>query len=72
MEKERTVMSKIKEWFLLRFLPAWAKESVYKENQKLRERIEEQQNEIERLNAYASGLEYVARRRVIIRNEVKQ
>lgn len=65
-------MKKIKDWLLLCFLPAWAKESLYKENQKLRERIEQQQHEIERLNAYAAGLEYAAKRRVVIKNEVKQ
>lgn len=65
-------MRKIKDWLLLRFLPAWAKESVYAENRRLRERIEEQQHEFDRLEAYAAGLEYALRRRVVIRNEVKQ
>lgn len=65
-------MRKIKDWLLLRFLPAWAKESVYAENRRLRERIEEQQHELDRLEAYAAGLEYAFRRRVVIRNEVKQ
>lgn len=65
-------MRKIKDWLLLRFLPAWAKESVYAENRRLRERIEEQQHELDRLEAYAAGLEYALRRRVVIRNEVKQ
>ena len=48
-------MRKIKDWLLLRFLPAWAKESVYAENRWLRERIEEQQHELDRLEAYAAG-----------------
>lgn len=65
-------MTKIKKWFVMRYLPAWAKESVYKENQRLKERIQEQQHEIDRLNAYAAGLEYAAKRRITIRNEVKQ
>ena len=65
-------MRKIKDWLLLRFLPAWAKESVYAENRMLRERIEEQQHELDRLEAYAAGLEYALQRRVVIRNEVKQ
>lgn len=64
-------MKKLRDWILLRFLPAWAKESVYKENQRLRDKIAEQQHEIERLTAYAAGLEYAARRRVVIKNEVK-
>lgn len=65
-------MKKLKNWLLLRFLPVWAKESVYQENQKLKQKITSQQNEIDRLNAYISGLEYAARRRVIVNNEVKQ
>lgn len=65
-------MRKIKDWILLRILPAWAKESVYAENGRLRERIEEQRHELDRLEAYAAGLEYALRRRVVIRNEVKQ
>lgn len=65
-------MKKIRDWFLLHFLPAWAKESVYKENKRLRDKLEAQQHEIERLKSYAAGLEYALKRRVIIRNEVKQ
>lgn len=65
-------MRKIRDWLLLRFLPAWAKESVYAENKRLRDRLEEKQHEIDRLNAYASGLEYALRRRVVVKNEVKQ
>lgn len=63
-------MNKIRDWFLLHFLPTYAKETVYAENQRLRKRIEEQKNEIDRLNAYAAGLEYALKRRVVIRNEV--
>ena len=65
-------MRKLKDWFLLRFLPAWAKESVYAENKRLRESLEAQQHEIDRLNAYAAGLEYALKRRVVIKNEVKR
>lgn len=65
-------MRKIKDWFLLHFLPVWAKESVYKENQKLKQKVLDQQQEIHRLNAYISGLEYSLRRKITINNEVKQ
>ena len=65
-------MRKIKDWFFLNFLPVWAKEGVYKENQKLKQKIIDQQNEISRLKAYAAGLEYATRRRITINNEVKQ
>ncbi len=65
-------MRKLKEWIIARFLPVWAKESVYKENQRLRAQIEQQQHEIDRLTAYTGGIEYALRRGVTIRNEVKQ
>lgn len=65
-------MKKLRDWLLMRFLPAWAKESVYKENKLLREKLAQQKQEIERLNAYAAGLEFAMRRRVVIKNEVKQ
>lgn len=67
-------MKRIKEWLINRFLPAWAKDSLYKENQALREKIAEQNAEIMKLNAYISGLEVGlrAQRRVIINNEVSK
>lgn len=64
-------MDKIRDWFLNKFLPAWAKESVYLENRMLRKQLADKQQELERLQAYADGLEYALRRRVVIRNEVK-
>lgn len=63
-------MRKLKEWFLLTFLPGWAKETVLRENHVLQKKLEKQQAELERLNAYVDGLEFALRRRVIIRNEV--
>lgn len=65
-------MKKLYEWFLLNFLPAWAKETVYKENQRLKKQIEEQQHTIKLLEAYIDGMEYVVNRRPVIRNEVNQ
>lgn len=63
-------MRKLKEWFLLTFLPGWAKETLLRENHVLQKKLEKQQAELERLNAYVDGLEFALRRRVIIRNEV--
>lgn len=65
-------MSKIRDWLILHFLPVWAKESVYRENQQLRKELERRQQEIDRLTAYAAGLEFALRRRIVIKNEVKQ
>lgn len=67
-------MKRIREWLINKFLPAWAKDSLYKENQALRETIAERDAEIMKLNAYISGLEVGlrAQRRVIINNEVSK
>lgn len=67
-------MSKFKTWLLERFLPAWAKESVYQDNKKLLAQLERQKQELRELHAYIDGLEAGLRalRRVTIRNEVRQ
>ena len=65
-------MNKIKDWFLIRFLPVWAKETVYQENEKLKSRNAELEREITRLNAYIAGLEYGVKRRIAVYPEVKQ
>lgn len=66
-------MRKLKTWLLERFLPAWAKDSVYQENKRLLVQLEQQKQEIRELNAYIDGLETGLRslRRVTIRNEVR-
>lgn len=66
-------MKKVKTWLLERFLPAWAKDSVCRENRRLLAQLERQKQEIRELNAYIDGLETGLRslRRVVIRNEVK-
>lgn len=67
-------MRKLRAWLLERFLPAWAKDSVMRENQKLRKKMDEQDQEIRELNAYIDGLETGMRamRRVVIQNGVRQ
>ena len=61
-------MRKLRTWLLERLLPAWAKDSVYRENMELLARLERQEQEIQRLNAYIAGLETGLRavRRVVI------
>lgn len=67
-------MRKIKEWLLNKFLPAWAKDSVFRENQALRNRVARLEAEIARLNVYIDGIEagFRAQRRIVIHNEVKK
>lgn len=61
-------MRRFRTWLIEVFLPTWAKESVVKENEALRERNRELNDEINRLNAYIDGLEAGIRsqRRIII------
>lgn len=67
-------MKRFRIWLLERFLPAWAKDSVFRENQALREEIARMKAENARLNAYIDGLEdgIRAQRRIVINNEVKR
>ncbi len=66
-------MRKLKVWLLERFLPAWAQDTVYAENRRLRSQVERQDQELRELRAYIDGLDAGLRslRRVVIRNEVK-
>ena len=66
-------MNKLKAWLLNKFLPAWAKDSVCRENEALQGEIARLRAENARLNAYIDGLENGIRmqHRVIINNEVK-
>lgn len=66
-------MKKLKTWLLERFLPAWVKDTVYQENNRLLVQLERQKQEIRELHAYIDGLETGLRslRRMTIRNEVK-
>ena len=67
-------MRKLKTWLIERFLPAWAKESVHKENQTLRAEIADLKARIKEREAYIDGLERGLRtqRRITIRNEVSK
>ena len=65
-------MRHVRKWLLERFLPAWAKVSVYRENRALRDKLERQEQDIRELNAYIDGLETALRsmRRIVIQNGV--
>lgn len=62
----------VRNWLVERFLPVWAKESLLRERDALRRQVEALEQENQRLRAYAQGLEYGLRRRIIIRNEVNR
>lgn len=61
-------MQKFKTWLLERFLPAWAKDSVYWENEALRAELDRQRQELRERDAYIDGLETALRsvRRIVI------
>lgn len=61
-------MKKIKKW-IIDMAPIWAKATLEAENLALRNTIKEQEDEIQRLNAYIAGLEFAVRRspRITIR-----
>lgn len=63
-------MRKFRTWLINKFLPAWAKESVYRENESLKEEIRRLKANIDCLNAYIDGMR--TQRRVTIHNEVKK
>lgn len=66
-------MRRFRKWLLEKFLPAWAKDSVYAENKRLLAQLERQAQEMRELNAYIDGLETAlcSMRRIVITNEVK-
>ena len=46
----------MKRWFLERFLPMWAKQTVLSDNRRLRQENRKLTEEIRRLESYISGL----------------
>ena len=61
-------MTKIKQWLINRFLPAWAKETLLKEYEKLLRENAALKAKIKEQNAYIDGLEsgIKSQRRIII------
>lgn len=65
-------MSKLKRWLYNKFLPAWCKDDLLEANKHLTETVEEQRQEIDRLNFYIDGMHEALRRqpKILIRGEV--
>lgn len=61
-------MRKLREWFINRFLPAWAKETILEELKKERREKEKLQQENARLEEFIRGMELGVRaqRRIVI------
>lgn len=50
------ILKRIKEWFLNRFLPMWAKETVLEDNRRLQQEVAQLRNELEQKTAYINGM----------------
>ena len=50
------ILKSIKEWFLNRFLPMWAKQAVLEENRQLQSKVAALQKELEQRDAYINGM----------------
>lgn len=63
-------MKKIKQWLVNRFLPAWAKETLLKDYEKLLREHAALKAKLKELDAYIDGLEVgiKSQRRIIINN----
>ena len=61
-------MKKLKNWFLNRFLPMWAKETVFHDNKVLTEEVLQLRNQLAEKEAYISGMEVGLRsmRKIVI------
>lgn len=64
-------MKRIKRWFLDRFLPMWAKETVLADNKSLQKENEQLKRHLEEKDAYISGLMagIKSQRRIIINTQ---
>ena len=68
-------MKKIKNWIYNRFLPMWAKESIFREYKNIQLENEALRNKVAELEAYINGLHAGMRnqRRIVINTgEVKK
>lgn len=66
-------MKRLRQWIIDQFLPAWAKDQVYRENAALKEEIIRLKGTIQEQKAYIAGLErgIRAQRRIIINTGVR-
>ena len=64
-------MSKIKKWLYERYLPAWCRDDLMETNERLRKKVLDQKQEIDRLNAYIDGMQdaMIRQSRIIIKGK---
>lgn len=68
------MIRRFKSWLINIFLPAWAKDSIYRENEALRLEVSDLRAKLREREAFIEGLErgVRAQRRIVINNEVKK
>lgn len=54
-------MGGLKKWLVDRYLPAYAREVLLEENERLRKELDATRSELRELQHYAAGLEYAVR-----------
>lgn len=54
-------MNRLKRWLVDRYLPAYAREVLLEENERLRKDLEDARGELRELQNYAAGIEYALR-----------
>lgn len=60
----------MKKWFLERFLPMWAKQTVFRDNRRLTRELRQLQQENEVLRSYIRGVHKGLRYRQTMKEEV--
>lgn len=72
METEGQIVGKLKKWLFDRFLPAYCRDGLLEDNERLSGRILELESENKELRAYIGGMQTAlrAQRRVTFYNEV--
>lgn len=59
-------MRKFKIWLVNKYLPAWCREELLTENDRLNKEVKKQAAKIDSLNAYIDGMKDAIRRRPLI------
>lgn len=54
-------MNRLKKWLVDRYLPAYAREVLMEENERLRKELDATRSELREMQHYAAGLEYAVR-----------
>ena len=54
-------MNRLKKWLVERYLPAYAREVLMEENERLRKELDATRSELREMQHYAAGLEYAVR-----------